>query len=142
MKYRNIEVVNKQMQNKMDRDVIKIEVKTRSKNTPKTVDSLLPVVIRDISKGRNCNSYIAYLDEASCFHHIYSYIHKISEAIKLEFNCRTAISYDNIKFSRLSGGDDMLINYVECHIELLHIDEKDYSLLSSYRNYCRKMQIY
>ena len=126
----------------MERKAIKFNiVKSEDKDLP-SIDELLPIVVENITNGRVNKSYDTCLGNNNSFHCVNSYIHQISEAIKLKLNCRTTISHDNIEFSRLSGGDDMLINYVECHIELLYIDEKDYSLLSSYRNYCRRMQIY
>lgn len=109
----------------MERKAIKFNiVKGKVKDLP-SIDELLPIVVENITNGRVNKSYDACLGNNNSFHCVNSYIHQISEAIKLKLNCRTTISHDNIEFSTPSNGDKMLINHVEYYIELLLIDENE-----------------
>lgn len=109
----------------MERKAIKFNiVKSEDKALP-SIDELLPIVVENITNGRVYKSYDAFLGNNNSFHCVNSYIHQISEAIKLKLNCRTTISHDNIEFSTPSNGDKMLINHVEYYIELLLIDENE-----------------
>ena len=109
----------------MVRKAIKFNiVKSEDKDLP-SIDELLPIVVENITNGRVYKSYDACLGNNNSFHCVNSYIHQISEAIKLKLNCRTTISHDNIEFSTPSNRDEMLINHVEYYIELLFIDENE-----------------
>lgn len=109
----------------MERKAIKFTVVKSEDENLIPIDKLLPIVVENITAGRVSNSYNACLGNSNSFHCVNSYIHQISETIKLKLNCRTIISHDNIEFSTLSNRDEMLINHVEYYIELLFIDENE-----------------